>query len=69
VLRADRIVVIEGGRIAAEGTHRALLAESPLYREIFDSQLGDYPGVDPAGLVAGGDGAAALRAASGEGSR
>jgi ATP-binding cassette subfamily B protein len=40
VLRADKIIVLEGGRIAAQGTHRALLEESPIYREIFDSQLG-----------------------------
>jgi ATP-binding cassette, subfamily B, multidrug efflux pump len=40
VLKADKIVVIEQGRIAAEGTHRELLATSPVYREIFDSQLG-----------------------------
>ena len=40
VLRADKIIVLEGGRIAAQGTHRVLLQESPIYREIFDSQLG-----------------------------
>ena len=40
VLRADKIVVLEGGRIAAQGTHRELLQSSPIYREIFDSQLG-----------------------------
>jgi ATP-binding cassette subfamily B multidrug efflux pump len=40
VLRADKILVLEGGRIAAEGTHRELLQSSAIYREIFDSQLG-----------------------------
>jgi ATP-binding cassette subfamily B protein len=40
VLRADKIIVLEGGRIAAQGTHRDLLQSSPIYREIFDSQLG-----------------------------
>jgi ATP-binding cassette subfamily B multidrug efflux pump len=40
VLKADRIVVLEKGRIAAEGTHIELMATSPVYREIFDSQLG-----------------------------
>ncbi|MHB8770761.1 MAG: ABC transporter ATP-binding protein [Syntrophales bacterium] len=40
VLTADRIVVLEKGRIAAQGTHRELMADSPLYREIFASQLG-----------------------------
>jgi ATP-binding cassette subfamily B protein len=44
VLKADRIVVLERGRIAAQGTHGELMAASPIYREIFDSQLGnDFP--------------------------
>lgn len=41
VLAADRIVVLEGGRIAAQGTHRQLIESSPVYREIYESQLGD----------------------------
>jgi ATP-binding cassette subfamily B protein len=41
VLNADKIIVIEEGRIAAEGTHSQLLKSSPIYREIYDSQLGD----------------------------
>ncbi|MDD8027041.1 MAG: ABC transporter ATP-binding protein [Acidobacteriota bacterium] len=41
VLKADKIVVIDKGRIAAEGTHRELLQSSPIYREIFASQLGN----------------------------
>ena len=40
VLKANKIVVIERGRIAAQGTHRELLATSPIYQEIYDSQLG-----------------------------
>lgn len=43
VLNADKIVVIERGRVAAEGTHRELMQTSPVYREIYDSQLGDGP--------------------------
>lgn len=49
VLRADKIIVLEGGRIAAQGTHRELLASSPIYREIFDSQLGAGLPPDEAG--------------------
>lgn len=46
VLRADKIVVIDQGRIAAQGTHRELLQNSPIYREIYDSQLGGGPRAD-----------------------
>jgi ATP-binding cassette subfamily B multidrug efflux pump len=41
VLKADKILVLDDGRIAAEGRHGELLASSPIYREIYDSQLGD----------------------------
>jgi ATP-binding cassette subfamily B multidrug efflux pump len=41
VLKADKIVVLEKGRIAAEGTHRELMETSPIYLEIFESQLGN----------------------------
>jgi ATP-binding cassette subfamily B multidrug efflux pump len=40
VLNADKIIVLDEGRIAAEGTHRELLESSAIYREIYDSQLG-----------------------------
>ena len=41
VLNADKIVVLDRGQIAAEGTHAELMASSPIYREIYESQLGD----------------------------
>ncbi|MFZ5879102.1 MAG: ABC transporter ATP-binding protein [Chloroflexota bacterium] len=41
VLNADKILVLDDGQIAAEGTHRELLANSPIYREIYESQLGN----------------------------
>jgi ATP-binding cassette subfamily B protein len=40
VLKADKIIVIDQGRIAAEGAHQDLLASSPIYQEIYESQLG-----------------------------
>ncbi len=41
VLKADKILVIDQGRIAAEGTHSQLMQSSPIYQEIYASQLGD----------------------------
>jgi ATP-binding cassette, subfamily B, multidrug efflux pump len=41
VLSADKILVLDDGQIVAEGTHRQLMESSPIYREIYDSQLGN----------------------------
>jgi ATP-binding cassette subfamily B protein len=41
VLRADRIIVLKNGRIAAEGTHAELIETSPIYQAIYHSQLGE----------------------------
>jgi ATP-binding cassette subfamily B protein len=41
VLKADKIVVIDNGRIAAEGKHLELMQSSPIYQEIYESQLGN----------------------------
>ncbi len=51
VLKADKIVVIDKGRIVAEGTHRELMQSSLIYREIYDSQLGAGPRLE-AGIQA-----------------
>ncbi len=37
---ADLILVMEGGRIAAAGTHEELMVSSPIYKEIHDQQTG-----------------------------
>jgi len=41
VLNADKILVLDQGQIVAQGTHSELLASSPIYREIYESQLGN----------------------------
>jgi len=51
VRRADRIVVMERGRIAEEGRHEELLARAGSYRRLFAEQLFDahgQPTADPA---------------------
>ncbi len=39
VLGADRLLVLDGGRIVQRGTHRALLEQGGLYRELFERQF------------------------------
>jgi ATP-binding cassette subfamily B protein len=41
VLDADRILVLEDGRIVSSGTHLELMGSSEVYREIYRSQLGE----------------------------
>ena len=52
VLNADQILVLDQGRIAARGTHHQLLQTSDIYREIYESQLGE---IDAPMGVAGDD--------------
>jgi ATP-binding cassette subfamily B multidrug efflux pump len=41
VLNADKILVLDEGKIVAEGNHAQLMETSPIYKEIYDSQLGE----------------------------
>jgi len=49
-LKADKIVILDQGRISAQGTHRTLIESSSIYREICESQLtGSIPVDDSRG--------------------
>ncbi|MGA2490641.1 MAG: ABC transporter ATP-binding protein [Anaerolineales bacterium] len=53
VLNADKIIVIDKGRIAAQGTHKQLMQTSPIYQEIYESQLGNgFHPEEPAAIKA-----------------
>jgi ATP-binding cassette subfamily B protein len=41
VLHAEKIVVLDEGEIVAQGTHNELMKSSPVYQEIYASQLGE----------------------------
>ena len=51
---ADRVVVLDGGRVVDEGTHEALLERSALYRTLLTGLDDDAPAESsPAGIVRG----------------
>ncbi len=52
LMQADRILVLDGGRVAALGTHAELIAQPGLYREIYDIQMRSD---DRALVMEGGD--------------
>ncbi|MGV8025520.1 MAG: ABC transporter ATP-binding protein [Anaerolineaceae bacterium] len=41
VLNADKIIVLDKGCLVAEGSHAGLIETSAIYKEIFESQLGN----------------------------
>jgi len=43
VRNADRIVVLEDGQIAEEGTHEELLARNGIYKKIYQTQFDEIP--------------------------
>ena len=38
VMNADKIIVLDNGRLVAQGTHQELLKNSPIYQEIYATQ-------------------------------
>jgi ATP-binding cassette, subfamily B, multidrug efflux pump len=48
VRKADLILLLDNGKLAASGTHAALMQSSELYTEILETQFGDRAEVDDA---------------------
>ena len=41
IMALDQIIVLDEGRAIGHGTHQELLETCPVYREIFDTQMGE----------------------------
>ena len=50
IVNADQIVVVQDGKIAACGTHEALLRESPLYRKMWEAHSSARDRAEEGGL-------------------
>ena len=40
IINADNILVIDKGRIESQGTHKELLSNSPVYKELWEAHMG-----------------------------
>ena len=59
IARMDRLVVLDDGRIAEQGTHAELLARGGLYAQLWDHQSGGFIGADATRSAARATGASA----------
>jgi ATP-binding cassette subfamily B protein len=53
VLKADRIIVMNQGRVVASGSHSQLLLKSPLYARLAELQFGAQSGAQPLEVAVG----------------
>jgi len=44
IMKMDRIIVMEGGKVVADGTHQELLAQGGLYHKLWSIQAGGFIG-------------------------
>jgi ATP-binding cassette subfamily B protein len=56
ILAADKILVLDHGRLADQGTHAELLARGGLYADLYHRQFRGQPGPGPAGASAAAGG-------------
>jgi ATP-binding cassette subfamily B protein len=47
IVNADRILVVDAGRVVEQGTHQELIAAGGLYADLYDTQFGRAPSSPP----------------------